>query len=135
MATFLSSEWLDELDQAACASQALQSATADISLTVQQVVTGGNGGNRDTNESTAYHVVVDHGSVRIRPGHADHFDVSFTQDRETATAVGRGDLSAQAAFMLGKLRVGGNVSLLMAHQATFAGIDDVFAEVRDRTTY
>lgn len=135
MAIFLSREWLDELDEAAASSQALRSATADVGLTVQQVVTPGDRGTAGGGETAAYHVVVDHGSVRIRPGHADHFDVSFTQDRETATAVGRGELSAQAAFMLGRVRVGGDVSSLMAHQSTFAGLDDVFAEVRARTTY
>lgn len=147
MATFLSPEWVDALDRAATDSDALATATKGIALTVQQVVTAddapGDGTSAGPGEPStrapaghaAWHVVVDHGAVRVRPGVIEHADVTFTQDRATAVKVGRGELSAQAAFMLGKLRVEGDVALLMAHHTAFAGLDDVFAAVRESTTY
>lgn len=132
MAQFLSSEWVAELDEAVQASDPLHEAMTDVDLTIQQVVTNG---STPDDADTAWHVVVSRGSVRVHPGRATDPSVTFTQDRATALAVGRGELSAQAAFMLGKLRLGGDVSLLMTHQSAFMGLEDVFADVRSHTEY
>ena len=129
MALYLSSEWLAEADRAAAASTSLRAATADVTLVVQQVVTGGPDGD------TAYHVVVDHGAVSVVPGPAAKPDVTFTEDHATAVAIGRGELSAQTAFMVGKLRVGGDLERLLDQQDSFSGIDDVFDELRAGTTW
>jgi len=130
VATYLSSEWLAEADAAVSRSDSLRAATADVALVVQQVVTGGPDG-----VSAAYHVVVDHGAVSVVPGPAPEPDVTFTVDHATAAAIGRGDLSAQTAFMVGKLRVGGDLDRLLTHQDAFSGIDDVFDELRAATTW
>ena len=53
--------------------------------------------------------------------------MTFTQDVETAAAVNRGELSAQAAFMTGRLRVGGDVQVLLDRQPALAEVDDIFA--------
>jgi putative sterol carrier protein len=128
MAQYLSPEWIDELDAALSADDAVRKATADVALTVQQVVTGGPGGD------VAWHVVVDHGAVAVRPGTTDDADVTFRQDRDTARAVAGGELSAQAAFMIGKLTVTGDVGKLIEHQAAFTGIDDATDAVRAKAT-
>ena len=129
MPAFLSPEWVAELDRAASADPGLAAATADVALTVQQTVIEGPNGDQ------SWHVSVDHGAVRVLAGPADAPDVTFTQDYATAVAVGTGELSAQAAFMLGKLLVGGTVDLLVQHRDAFDGIDDIFAEARSTTTY
>lgn len=129
MAPYLSPEWLAEADDAVSRSESLRAATADVALVVQQEVTGGPGGD------TAYHVVVDHGAVSVVPGRAPQPDVTFTEDHATAAAIGRGELSAQAAFMIGKLRVGGDLQRLLTHQDAFSGIDDVFDDLRATTTW
>ena len=46
-----------------------------------------------------------------------------------------GDLGAQRAFVEGRLRVGGDLSLLVTHQRALAAVDDVLAGVRARTSY
>ncbi len=46
-----------------------------------------------------------------------------------------GELPAQRAFVEGRLRVGGDLSQLVAHQRTLAAIDDALADVRAATTY
>ena len=129
MPAFLSPEWVTDLDRAASQNADLARATADVSIVVQQTVTDAPGGDH------AWHVAVDHGSVRVLDGPAEAPDVTFTQDHATAVAVGTGTLSAQAAFMLGKLRVVGTVGLLVQHRDAFDGLDDVFAEVRSTTSY
>jgi putative sterol carrier protein len=129
VARFASPEWIDELDRAISADPALQQVRADVSLVVEQTVTDGPDGD------AVWHVVVDCGRVRVRRGNAPEPDVTFNQTYATAAAIARGELSAQTAFMIGQLKVGGDVSLLMAHQDTFDGVEDVFEAVRAATEF
>ena len=129
MARFLSPEWIDGVATAAAGSPALAAATAQVQLTVQQVVTGTPDGE------VHYFIRVDRGTVEVAPGDAPSPDVTFTQDWPTACAMSTGELGAQEAFMHGRLQVQGDTALLMRHQQAFADLDDAFAEVRARTTY
>jgi hypothetical protein len=61
--------------------------------------------------------------------------VTFTQDRTTAAAIATGRLSAQAAFIDGRLRVGGDLSALLDRAAELAALDDLFASARAATTW
>jgi putative sterol carrier protein len=128
MAQYLSPEWIDELHLALSADAAVRQATAHVALTVQQVVTGGPDGD------VAWHVVVDKGSVAVRPGTIDDADVTFRQDHDTAQKVAAGEMSAQAAFMVGLLTVTGDVGKLIEHQEAFAGIDHATDAVRARAS-
>ena len=129
MPRFLSPEWIDEVGRTARSSPVLADATTGVALTVQQVVT-------DTPDGEVrYHVAVERGRVDVRPGQASDPDVTFTQDWQTAVAMSTGELSAQQAFMEGRLRVGGDVQALAREQGAFADLDAAFAEVRERTTY
>lgn len=127
MLTFLSNEWIDALHQAASSDPRIAELTKDLSLVIEQQVTGTPSGD------VRYHVVLDHGSVAVRPGPAPAATVSFSQDLETATAISSGTGSAQRAFMTGRLRVGGDLRVLLAHTEILAQLDDVFAPVRART--
>jgi alkyl sulfatase BDS1-like metallo-beta-lactamase superfamily hydrolase len=129
VAAYLSPAWLTALQEAADASPTLHDATTGVHLVVQQVITGGADGD------VAYHVVVDDGRMTVRPGHAEDPTVTFTQDRATAEAVTRGDQSAQGAFMAGHMRIRGDLRALVAQQDTLLHVDDVFASVRETTSY
>lgn len=129
MARYLSAEWVDAVGAAAAASEELREACAGIRLTIQQRVTGANG------DAAAYHVVVDDGTVTVRPGEAEAPDVTFAQDRATAVAVATGEVAAQTAFMNGDMRVTGDVQLLMEHRDALAGLDRALAGVRAATDY
>jgi putative sterol carrier protein len=126
---YLTQEWLDAAQRAVESDAALADATKDVQLTVQQVVTGGPDGD------AAYHMAIDDGTVRVVTGEASDATVTFIQNWETATAIGRGDLSAQGAFMTGLIRVRGDLPKLVECTRVFAGVDDVFAELRTQTTY
>lgn len=134
MPPFLSAEWIEALDRAAQADDRLGSATAGVELVVQQVVTDDDGDGH-CDQEVAWHVDIERGRVRVRPGRAEQPDVTFTQSRRTAEEIAQGRLSAQAAFMLGSLRVGGDVSRLTEHQEAFANVEDTFATVRAGTDY
>ena len=42
--------------------------------------------------------------------------MTVKQTYDTATAISKGDLNTQSAFMTGKLKVSGNLAKLMMHQ-------------------
>jgi hypothetical protein len=120
VAEFLTDEWFAEVEAAA------RAADVDVAprLVLQQVVPDGPAGE------VAYAVVVDAGKVEVQRGRVEAPDLVFTQDRATAEAIHRGDLSAQAAFMQGRLRLGGDLRAVIDRAADLAAVDDVFARVR-----
>lgn len=129
MARFLSPAWIDEAAAVASSSPALAGATAGIRLTVQQVVEGGPEGE------VRYAVAIDDGRVELRPGDHGTADVTFAVDWETAVAMATGVTGAQEAFTTGRLQVRGDVGVLLRHGEALAGLDAVFAGLRQRTTY
>lgn len=129
MADFASPEWIRELDEALRDSDALREATADLALTIRQTITEPDGSDR------SWHIVADHGDVRAEAGPGDAADVTFTYDDDTARKVGSGAISVQTAFMIGRLRIGGDTAKLMQYAPAFDGMADVFDQLRERTTY
>jgi putative sterol carrier protein len=125
MSRFLTPEWLDDLADAAGAAAGPEGEP----FTLQQVITG------EPDGEVAWSVTVGEGAVAVRPGRADSPTVTFTQDLPTAAAIHSGELSAQSAFMTGRLRVGGDVGQLLERQDTLIALDDVFAATRATTTY
>ncbi len=129
MARFLSPDWIADASAAASDHAALAAATLGVHLVVQQVVTGGPDGD------VSYVVAIDDGRVGLRVGVDGGSDVTFTVDWETAVAMSTGALGGQEAFTTGRLQLGGDVDVLLRHGPALVGLDAVFAEVRERTTY
>jgi putative sterol carrier protein len=127
MLAFLSPAWLAALDEAARADRDLTGATADLAVVVEQEVTNGPQG------TVRYHVVFDHGTVRVASGPAEDPNVRFSQDHATALGIAAGTESAQRAFMTGRLRVGGDLRVLLEHRSALTVLGDVFAAVRAET--
>ncbi|MDP1819063.1 MAG: SCP2 sterol-binding domain-containing protein [Acidimicrobiales bacterium] len=120
MAEFLSAEWLADLDAAARATP----TPADLQVVVQQIVALPDGGE------VAYEIRIAHGSMRVLPGRSPDADVTFTQDRVTAEAVATGQQSAQAAFIDGRLRVGGDLRSVIGLAGDISGLGDPFGPAR-----
>jgi hypothetical protein len=114
----------------------LERAAADARLSsgptdrvvLQQIVDG-------AGERVSYHLVLAGGGVSAHLGDAPEPDVTFRTDYETAAAINRGLESAQAAFMRGRLQIGGDIAVLLGNAGALAELDDVFAGVRATTTY
>ena len=64
------------------------------------------------------------------PGPAPDPDVTFSQDAEVAAAIARGEVAARTAFIMGRIRIGGDVSVLTDLGPALAGVGDAFAAVR-----
>lgn len=129
MPRYLSDKWLEAAQRALATDDVLPDGAASVVLTVQQMVTSGPDGD------ASYHVVVDHGSLRIAPGEASDPTVTFIQSWDTAAAIARGELSAQGAVMTGLIRVRGDLPKLVEFGDVFGGVDDVLGELRSQTTY
>jgi hypothetical protein len=121
VAGFLTDEWFRDLDAAGRGS----SVDDELRLVIQQVVTDG----PDAAE-VAYVVAVADGTITVRRGRAEGADVTFTQDRRTAEAIHRGEVSAQTAFIEGRLRLGGDLRAVIDRAGALAAIDDVFKAAR-----
>jgi putative sterol carrier protein len=120
MAEFLSPEWVTALADAGAGA----AAPEGVRLVLQQVVLDADG------SETAYVVRIADGAVSVEPGRADDADVTFTQDRATAEAIAEGKLSAQAAFLAGRLQVGGDLTVVLDGARELASVADVFAAAR-----
>jgi putative sterol carrier protein len=123
MAELLSPEWVASLVGAASGAKAPEG----VRLVLQQVVVDEDG------SEVAYAVRVHDGRVEVEPGRAGDADVTFTQDRATAEAIAGGTLSAQAAFLAGRLRVGGDLTAVLAGARDLTDLGDVFAAARAGT--
>lgn len=128
MVKFLTEEWVDALAEAAQTHRIDQPVPGGNALVVEQTVTG-----LADEGSFAYHVTFDDDRVRVRSGPAADATISFTQDLATAVGIAQGRDSAQAAFMSGRLRVGGDLTVLTTHGTAFAELADIFASVREQT--
>jgi hypothetical protein len=159
MPAHLSDAWIGALDEAVRSHDGLAAATAGVHLVIEQVVVDGPvdattmslpdegvhppgrsaAGAGDGADVVVWHVAIHDGTVRVVPGPAVPADggadadatplVRFTTDRDTARAVVEGTTTAQGAFMAGHLRVGGDTTALVTHNALLAGLGDIFANV------
>ena|SRR5207253_1801174 len=129
MARFLSAEWLEQVAVAAHDDPEVQAAASGVSLTVQQIVTDGPDGE------VVWYVRLGDGKVEIVSGRAPDPEVVITQSHETATAVGRGGLSPAEAFATGRLKLAGQVGLLIRNQPAFEQLGVALAAVRESTTF
>lgn len=124
MARFLSPEWLAALGAVARDDPALAAASVGAHLVVEQVV-----------GEVRWAWVLDDGAVSVVPGGVADPDVTLTTDTDTAAALVRGELSAQDAFLAGRLRLGGDVIALLRGGEVLAGVGGVADSVRADTTF
>jgi len=129
VARYLSDEWFDEVNRAAADNGQLLTDTAGLDFAIQQVVTDAPDGE------IRYTVRVRDGRVTLTPGDDPTADVTFTEDWDTARKLAAGELNAPTAFMTGRIRVSGNVSVLLDAQGSLQGLDKVFADLRGGTTF
>lgn len=61
--------------------------------------------------SQPMHIVIDNGACTAHDGQVDDPDVTLTMDDDDFIALMRGELNGMAAFMTGKLRLNGDLTL------------------------
>jgi putative sterol carrier protein len=106
---FLSEEWASELKTRLNASDAFRKGIGSTSARIQQVITTLDGERR-------YWMITKDHAIDMGPGDVENPDATISQDYDTAAALARGELNAVGAYMSGKLRISGNLMLLMQLQ-------------------
>ncbi len=112
MAQFLTKDWLSALTETLNAHDGFKDAIATVDLTLQFEVTDAPEGSE-----SRYYIAVAEGAAQAAAGDTDEPDATITNNYETATAISKGELNTQMAFMTGKLKVSGNMAKLMMNQA------------------
>jgi hypothetical protein len=115
--------WIAAADAAARADDGLRTASVGRRIAIGQEVVDGE-------RRTRWHLVLDHGEVAVRAGWPDEPDVTFSQDADVAERIARGEVAARTAFVLGQVRLGGDVGRLLEVAPALGGLGDVFAAVR-----
>lgn len=133
---YLSQEWIDAADGALAAAWSAPDAGTgpgdgpDHTTTIGFVVSGAPQGK------VSYHVHFgpDGAGVAAGPPEEDP-DATMALDYDTAVDVAQGESSAQVAFMQGRLKFGGDVTLLIRGADHLARVTDALGTLRDATEY
>jgi putative sterol carrier protein len=112
--TFLTQPWAQEVTQALNASADFRTAAAGKQVRLQQVVTGGPLGE------TKYYFTLEEGAAEVGLGELAEPDATVTQNYATASAISRGEVGPQQAFMQGQLKITGNMMKLLQLQGVLA---------------
>lgn len=107
---FLSDEWAQAVTDALNSHPGFKSSVGSADLTIQFKTTDAPQGEID------YYLTTSGDQANLEMGEADSPDVTVAQNYETASAISKGDLNTQTAFMTGKIKVSGNLAKLMMHQ-------------------
>lgn len=120
---YLGRAWLERAD-AALADLPPVPATVAIGI----AVVGGPNGDRH------YRLVLGPDRIGVSP-EPEPAGVRMTLDWSDAVSIARGRSSAQRAFLDGRLRLGGDIALLLGHQEALTAIDDRLAGLRSVTDF
>lgn len=110
---FLSTEWAEAVKAELNANDAFRQAAASQQATIQQVITSSEG-------DTHYWIVIADGAIDMGVGDADAPDATITQSYDTAVKLAKSELSVVTAFMTGKVKVAGNMGMLMGLQGALS---------------
>jgi putative sterol carrier protein len=124
VAQFLSTDWLEALNDTVNAHEGFKTAIANVDLTLQFEVPDAPDG-----AEKRYYFAIDGGALVAAAGDADSPDATISNSYETATAVSKGDMNTQMAFMSGKLKVSGNMAKIMMNQGMFNAFADAASGV------
>ncbi len=120
---FLSDEWATAVMDAANADEEFTKAAGTTSARIQQVI------SRDGGEPAHYWTIVDSGKIQLGVGDVENPDATITQGYDTAVALARREANPVTAFMMGKIKVDGNMGLLMGLAGALGKLADVMSRL------
>jgi putative sterol carrier protein len=119
---FLTDEWAAELTRRLNGSESFSKGLGGTNAKVQQVISTPEGERR-------YWMQTEDGTIEMGSGDVPSPDATITQDYDTAVALARGELNPVSAYMTGKLKISGNLMMLMGLQSALAELPRVMAEM------
>jgi len=119
---FLSSEWAEALKTELNASDGFKEAATGKTAAIQQVIDGGEG-------DTHYWIRIADDTIDLGVGDVESPDATITQSYDTAVALAKSELSPVTAFMTGKIKIAGNMGLLLGLQKVLAMLPAAMATI------
>ena len=110
---FLSTEWAEAVKAQLNDDEEFRRAAAGQRATIQQIITS-------DGDDTHYWIEIVEGTIDMGVGDADGPDATITQSYDTAVKLAKSELSVVTAFMTGKVKVAGNMGLLMGLQGALS---------------
>lgn len=124
---YLSDEWIDAADAALSEGWDASDDEGD-DTTIAYTVSGTPRGK------VTYHLHFGPHGAGVATGlPEDDPDVTMELDYDTAREIERAETSAQVAFMQGRIKLGGDVTVLLRGAERLAAVGDVLGSLRDRT--
>jgi putative sterol carrier protein len=119
---FLSPEWADALKEQLNANEAFAQASAGQHASIQQVISHDDG-------ETRYWITIDDGAIDMGVGDVAEPDATITESYDTAVQLAKNELSAVVAFMTGKIKIAGNMGLMLSLQGALGQLPAAMAAI------
>jgi putative sterol carrier protein len=104
---FLSEEWATAVMDAVNSNEEFSKAAGTAAARIQQIITKPDG------EVAHYWTIVIDGRIELGLGDLENPDATITQSYETAVALAKREANPVTAFMMGKIKIDGNMGMLM----------------------
>jgi putative sterol carrier protein len=117
---FLSQEWADALTGTLNAKDDFKKALGGQNATLQQVITTGDG-------EVHYWMRIADGTLAMGIGEAEQPDATIRESYDTAVALAKRELSPVTGFMMGRIKVDGNMGMLLGLQGALTQLADTMA--------
>ena len=119
---FLSEEWAEALKAELNSSESFKEAAAGKTATIQQVIGSGD-------DEIHYWISLADGAIDMGIGDAASADATITETYDTAIALAKSELSPVTAFMTGKVKIAGNMGMLLGLQSVLALLPAAMAAI------
>jgi putative sterol carrier protein len=119
---FLSPEWADALTAEVNGDPDFATAAGGQRARIQQVISSDAGEQR-------YWTTIEDGKIAMGMGDLDGPDATIRQSYDTAVALARRELSPVTGFMMGKIKVEGNMGMLMGLAGALGKLADAMARL------
>jgi len=120
---YLSSEWIQAADDILNQTKPI----CDAAIKVQV--------SKKTEANIKYYVTLGPEKVNFTFTEPNNVKLEYSTDWDTATAIAKGELSSQKAFLEESLTITGEVNLLDKYSKQIAEINDSLGQLRDNTIW
>jgi putative sterol carrier protein len=103
---FLSEEWATAVMDAVNSDPTFATAAGTARARIQQVI-------KTTDGEVHYWTTLEDGRLGLGVGDLGDIDATITQSYETAVGLAKREINPVTAFMMGKIKVDGNMGMLM----------------------
>src|SRR5262245_9416992 len=117
---FLSEEWAAAVMEAVNSGDEFAKAAGTSAARIQNVITKPDG-------DAHYWTVVAEGKIDLGVGDLENTDATITQSYETAVALAKREANPVTAFMMGKVKIDGNMGLLMGLASALGKLADAMS--------